>query len=354
MNRPYMAWSSAAVRAWAALSLLAALSSTTPAAARPGNDCGGLTGAGCAKGEYCAFSEEAQCGAADQTGICVVRPQACTLDYNPVCGCDDTTYPNACAANAAGVSVADKGKCPNEGDSCTADEDCPHGSCERGPSCQAVGCERAGACTECGDGSTLTCKSLPQACPAGQVREIVDGCYGACVDRRTCEPAKAKTCKYEGKVYYENENFPAKDGCNRCTCDGSGKVQCTLKLCTPKCDYTAPNRTWVAKDPERCQVVRFSCAANTRYFANECGCGCEAIPTPPKPTACRVGGCSGQLCTDASLGGVASTCEWRSEYACYRGATCAVQANGRCGWTLTPELRMCLGGAGAGPQRGLE
>ncbi|MBI2011040.1 MAG: hypothetical protein HYS89_02315 [Candidatus Colwellbacteria bacterium] len=62
---------------------------------------------------------------------------------------------------------------------------------------------------------------------------------------------------------------------------------------------------------------------------------------PPKASGkCYVGGCSGQLCSD--IEGLASTCEWREEYACYRTATCKRQANGECGCTITPELQSCL------------
>jgi hypothetical protein len=62
-------------------------------------------------------------------------------------------------------------------------------------------------------------------------------------------------------------------------------------------------------------------------------------PTSPAVGACRVGGCSSQVCSDQD---VFTTCEWRPEYACYRGATCARQANGNCGWTMTEELKACL------------
>ena len=73
-----------------------------------------------------------------------------------------------------------------------------------------------------------------------------------------------------------------------------------------------------------------------------------APPPEPKPIStgdCIVGGCSSQLCVDASLGDVASTCEWLEEYACYRSAICERQANGTCGWTVTQELERCIANA---------
>lgn len=59
---------------------------------------------------------------------------------------------------------------------------------------------------------------------------------------------------------------------------------------------------------------------------------------------CAKGGCSGQVCANTAA---ISTCEWRDEYACYRTATCAAQADGHCAFTQTPELRMCIANAGA-------
>jgi eight-cysteine-cluster-containing protein len=55
---------------------------------------------------------------------------------------------------------------------------------------------------------------------------------------------------------------------------------------------------------------------------------------------CFVGGCSGQICSDRQ--DIASTCEFREEYACYKTAKCERQAGGQCGWTETSELKMCL------------
>jgi hypothetical protein len=56
---------------------------------------------------------------------------------------------------------------------------------------------------------------------------------------------------------------------------------------------------------------------------------------------CFKTGCSSQVCADEE---VITTCEYRAEYECYKTAKCERQANGKCGFTDTPELRRCLKG----------
>ena len=58
--------------------------------------------------------------------------------------------------------------------------------------------------------------------------------------------------------------------------------------------------------------------------------------------SCRVGGCSGEICESALGEGMATTCEWSEEYACYKTAHCERQQDGKCGWTKTKEFEQCL------------
>jgi len=55
--------------------------------------------------------------------------------------------------------------------------------------------------------------------------------------------------------------------------------------------------------------------------------------------ACVVTGCSGQICAESEI---ASTCEYKPEYACYKDAICEQQATGECGWTSSDQLQACL------------
>jgi len=73
--------------------------------------CGGFAGDTCTKSEYCAYEAGQYCGAADASSVCKPRPENCTMQHEPVCGCDQKVYSNACQAAAAGTGVLNQGEC---------------------------------------------------------------------------------------------------------------------------------------------------------------------------------------------------------------------------------------------------
>ncbi|MFP6866611.1 MAG: Kazal-type serine protease inhibitor domain-containing protein, partial [Roseibacillus sp.] len=122
--------------------------------------------ADCGATDYC-FSENG----CNSPGICQPRPEICTLQFDPVCGCDGQTYGNACQAAAAGVNVASPGVCEagcNNNADCRATDYCVFDNGCRGPG---------------------ICQPRPRVC-APQIFNPVCGCNGRTYGN-PCEAARA-------------------------------------------------------------------------------------------------------------------------------------------------------------------
>jgi hypothetical protein len=70
-----------------------------------------IASSACDDGLYCALTPDMACSILDQGGSCQPVPEACDTNYDPVCGCDNETYGNACEAALAEAGIAGIGEC---------------------------------------------------------------------------------------------------------------------------------------------------------------------------------------------------------------------------------------------------
>ncbi len=161
--------------------------------------------AGCGPDQFCEGSP-GMCGSGAE-GWCERIPDSCDGAWQPVCGCDRTTYGNDCMRKSVGVWQRYPGECRAEGE-CIVDifSGDPQGTCDSGYFCEL----REGACvnflpdpispglrrgqcvnpTNCGD-PPLPCAgvSTPAVCDCSGV-EYQDDCQTrmSMVNVNCCSP----------------------------------------------------------------------------------------------------------------------------------------------------------------------
>lgn len=252
-----------------------------------GADCGGgdscTQDTDCASDEYC---NKDTCAAAN--GTCALKATLCPLIINPVCGCDGTTYNNACLASANGINVDETGVACSGVTTCTTNGDCGSGFCYK---------------TTCEAGAEGTCEGVPSLCLV--IGSGICGCDG---------------------VTYINECLAQKA---QVSTDSTGAACDAEVTCSSNADCQDDEYC----DKETCGAVSGTCTAvpltcKVPIIDSEV-CGCDGVVYPSACYAHRGRVSTEDIgeCTSSTVCTVNLDCGGKSKYclheACAAKGTCA-------------------------------